>query len=64
MTNEHENHTMNMSDVGTSIGPRIRTLGLPLDRKVLYPLNHAIPHPSNEFVQDDIIPPMDLTRVT
>ena len=43
MTNEHENHTMNMSDVGISIGPRIQTLGLPLDRKVFYPLNHAIP---------------------
>ena len=34
MINERENHTMNMSDVGTSIGPRIRTLGLPLDRNV------------------------------
>ena len=50
MTNEHENHAMNMSDVGTSIGPRIRILGLPLDRKVFYPLNQAIPPFSTSYV--------------
>ena len=42
MTNEHENHIITMSGVGTCLCPKIQTTGLPLYRKVFYPLNHAL----------------------